>query len=61
MFSKVVKNYSSKALRDGISDNRLLQKVAIEGLQSNLAKDVEVQEVGSIEELKSNLTKDAKV
>jgi len=54
-------NYSSKALGDGINDNRLVQEVAIEGLQSYLAKYVEVQEVGSIEELKPNLTKDAKV
>ncbi len=38
-----------------------MQEVVIEGMQSNLARDVEVQEVGSIEELKSNLTKDAKV
>jgi hypothetical protein len=38
-----------------------VQEVVIEGMQSNLARDVEVQEVGSIEELKSNLTKDAKV
>jgi hypothetical protein len=54
-------NSSSKALRDGINDNRLVQEVAIEGLQSNLTRDVKAQEVGSIKELKSNSTKDAKV
>jgi hypothetical protein len=37
-----------------MEDNRLVQEIAIEGLQSNLIRNVESKEV-PIEELKSNL------
>ncbi len=43
-----------------MEDNRLMQEIAIEGLQSNLIKNVESKEV-PIEELKSNLIWYAKV
>jgi hypothetical protein len=46
-------SFNSKVLRDKVDDNRQVQKVAIEGLQSNLTIDVEAKEV-AIEELKSN-------
>ncbi len=45
-------------MRDKVDDNRQVQKVAIEGLESNLTIDVEAKEV-AIEELNSNLTKNA--
>jgi hypothetical protein len=44
---------NSKVLKGKVDDNRQVQKVAIEGLQSNLTIDVEAKEV-AIEELKSN-------
>jgi hypothetical protein len=47
-------------LRDKVDANRQVQKITIEGLQSNLTIDVEAKEV-AIEELKSNLTRKAKM
>ncbi len=53
-------NLISNVLIYRIDDNRPLQEITIEGLQSNLTRNVKAKEV-ALEELKKKLIKNAKV